>query len=77
MVAFFFHSFFLPTLADKKTNQMHQVWFDDPSSIKIKTTWAKSAGLGGVGMWTADFVKYPISNPDAQAMWDAMSLFFS
>jgi di-N-acetylchitobiase len=59
------------------TKQMHQVWYDDPTSLKIKTTWAREQGLRGVGMWTGDFVDYDTpNNQDTKEMWDAMRAFF-
>jgi len=59
------------------TKQIHQVWYDDQQSLRIKAEMARKTSLRGVGMWTGDFVdyiKYPIP---AQAFWAAMGSFFS
>jgi len=63
---------------DPVSKQMHQVWYDDPTSLKIKTGWARAQGLRGVGMWTGDFVDYVTpNNQDTKDMWDAMRAFFN
>ena len=35
-------------------SRRHRIYYDDPSSLRIKYSYAMSAGLRGVGMWTAD-----------------------
>ena len=55
---------------------MHQVWFDDPASLKIKTSIAKNAMMRGVSMWTGDFVPYQTDPAAVKAFWDAMRNFF-
>ena len=61
---------------DHNTSTMHQIWFDDPTSLKIKTTLAKEMNLKGVGMWTGDFVDYPGDPLSASQLWQAMEYFF-
>jgi spore germination protein YaaH len=63
-------------LSIDEANQVHQVWYDDAGSLKIKTGIAKEAGLMGVGMWTGDFVGYQSDPASAAAFWDAMGWFF-
>ena len=58
---------------------VRQVWLDDVESLVHKYSLAKSMGLRGVGMWTADFLDYdtqPISNT-THAMWTALQLAFT
>jgi len=62
---------------DPTTKKMHQVWFDDSVSLKIKTGIAKSAKMRGVGMWTGDFVAYKSDPKSAFAFWSAMQNFFA
>lgn len=61
---------------DKKDGSHHQLWFDNPESLKRKVSWAKFSGkLRGVGVFTVDYVDY--NNKDqAKQMWDAMNYFF-
>jgi len=58
------------------TQQIHQVWYDDAVSLKVKTGLAKLSGLRGVGMWTGDFVDYQGDPNSADAFWEAMQYFF-
>lgn len=48
----FYILFILFILPDPDTQQIHQVWYDNPESLKIKTSLAKQAGMRGVSMWT-------------------------
>ncbi|XP_064634257.1 di-N-acetylchitobiase-like [Lineus longissimus] len=43
---------------DAKTGKMHQVWYDDPVSLKLKYDYAVQLGMRGVGMWHADSLDY-------------------
>jgi spore germination protein YaaH len=63
-------------IIDDATKQMHQVWYDDSLSLKIKTGIAKSAMMRGVGMWTGDFVAYQSDPRSAAEFWAAMQNFF-
>jgi spore germination protein YaaH len=61
---------------DKVDGTSHQLWFDNPKSLKAKVDWAKNVGkLRGVGVFTVDYVDY--SDPSqAREMWSAMNDFF-
>lgn len=59
------------------TQQIHQVWYDNAESLKIKTGLAKEASLRGVSMWTGDFVDYQNDPQSATDFWAAMGNFFS
>ena len=47
----------------------HRVYYDDPSSLSIKYSYAVSAGLRGVGMWTADSTLLAMGSQLAEEMW--------
>jgi di-N-acetylchitobiase len=53
----------------------HQMWFDNPESIKLKVQWAKDQKIRGVGMFTGDYLNYSNSTQKS-AFWDAMNSFF-
>lgn len=38
----------------KEDGKTHQVWYDDPDSLKAKYEVAAAAGLAGVGFWNLD-----------------------
>ncbi|TRY63142.1 hypothetical protein TCAL_00347 [Tigriopus californicus] len=49
----------------------YQAWFDHPDSLSLKYNLATQMGLGGVGMWSADFLDY--DNPiQVQTWWSAL-----
>ncbi|KAL7984953.1 hypothetical protein Chor_003523 [Crotalus horridus] len=53
----------------------HQVWFDDPRSISLKTAYVKKHGLRGIGMWNANCLEYSGSvetQQETEEMWDAL-----
>uniref|UniRef100_A0AAY4E075 Di-N-acetylchitobiase n=2 Tax=Denticeps clupeoides TaxID=299321 RepID=A0AAY4E075_9TELE len=55
--------------------QIHQVWYDDPESIYLKTSYVRTKGLGGVGMWNGNLLDYsnnPIAQQQTRAMWNAL-----
>ncbi|XP_061681733.1 di-N-acetylchitobiase isoform X2 [Syngnathoides biaculeatus] len=55
--------------------QIHQVWYDDPESICLKTDFVKSRGLRGVGMWNANILDYsddPVARQQSAMMWNAL-----
>jgi len=62
---------------DKK-KQMHQVWFDDSRSLRIKYEFAKDIGMRGIGMWNADDLPYDKLKwkNETKEMWNSMSVFF-
>ncbi|XP_019735815.1 di-N-acetylchitobiase [Hippocampus comes] len=55
--------------------QIHQVWYDDPESICLKTDFVKSKGLRGVGMWNGNILDYsddPVAKQQSAMMWNAL-----
>jgi di-N-acetylchitobiase len=60
---------------DDSTGRVHQVWFDDVTSLTLKYQFARAAGLRGVGMWTADFLDYSSPLPQqTMDMWHALQI---
>ena len=60
---------------DEATGTVHQVWFDDVTSLSLKYQFARAAGLRGVGMWTADFLDYSSPLPQQTVdMWKALQI---
>ena len=58
---------------------VHQIWYDDPQSLKAKYQLAASQGMRGVAVWNIDCLDYTSSKADnkaeTQEMWDALSAF--
>ncbi|XP_038649356.1 di-N-acetylchitobiase-like [Scyliorhinus canicula] len=56
-------------------NTHHEVWYDDPESISIKSSILKKLKLRGIGVWIGNFLNYS-KNPEAAMqtgdMWDAL-----
>ncbi|CAH1784975.1 unnamed protein product [Owenia fusiformis] len=56
--------------------QVHQMWYDDPESLKYKYELVPQMELAGVGMWTADMLDYSnsssVTSAQTKAMWDAL-----
>ena len=54
---------------------LHQVWYDDPQSLKLKCQKAVNLDLRGVGVWQAECLDYFSTAPDeimaVKQMWDA------
>ena len=54
---------------------VHQVWYDDPKSLKIKFEKAIDLDLRGVGLWQAECLDYFSTLPEeriaVKEMWDA------
>ena len=40
------------------SGQWYQVWYDDPTSLKLRSEYAVRMNLRGVGMWTANDLDY-------------------
>lgn len=62
------------TYKEPVTYDLHQVWFDDKESLKLKYDMALKLGLRGVGMWEADSLDY-VSQDKHQYlhdMWDTL-----
>ena len=61
--------------ASNATGGRVQLWYDDPATLSVKSTWMKAAGVRGVAMWTASSVNYTArAGNDAAAMWAALRL---
>lgn len=59
---------------DKVSGQMHQVRYDDPTSLKLKYQMAVHLGLRGVGTWNIDSLDYsdaPYAAQQRKLMFDA------
>ena len=56
----------------EKETRRHRIYYDDPSSLSIKYAWVVSAGLRGVGMWTADAAILAMGPQLADEMWAAV-----
>lgn len=53
----------------------HQVWYDNPHSIKQKCEFAVREGLNGVAIWNADLLDYSDearAKQQTKEMWDAL-----
>jgi di-N-acetylchitobiase len=50
------------------SNQVHQVWFDDPRTLAFKCGLARALGVSGVGVWTIDMTL-------DHDMWEAFDAF--
>ena len=53
----------------------HQVWFDNPDSLKIKYDFAAKENLTGIAIWNADLLDYsdiPRAMLETKKMWDAL-----
>jgi len=57
---------------------VHQVWFDDPQSLKFKIKALAGLGIGGVGVWNFDCLNYSndtVSQSQTDAMWNTFKTF--
>eukprot|EP00658_Telonema_sp_P-2_P021654 TRINITY_DN1862_c0_g1_i2.p1 TRINITY_DN1862_c0_g1~~TRINITY_DN1862_c0_g1_i2.p1 ORF type:complete len:222 (-),score=36.06 TRINITY_DN1862_c0_g1_i2:366-1031(-) len=59
--------------AENITGGRMQIWFDDAATLGVKARWLRSAGVRGIGMWTASSVNYSASR-DGQEMWNALKM---
>eukprot|EP01050_Picozoa_sp_SAG11_P018700 SAG11_NODE_2869_length_2884_cov_1.716338_2_plen_170_part_00 len=57
---------------NRTTGIRHRVLFSDANSTKLRSRWARAAGLGGFGVWTADAVDALDWPADATVMWGAL-----
>ena len=46
---------------------LHQVWLDDPDTLRPKFALAKSLGLRGVGVWNFDLLDYTSTDTRVRA----------
>ncbi|KAG8437212.1 hypothetical protein GDO86_008056 [Hymenochirus boettgeri] len=54
---------------------IHQVWYDDPESISLKTAYIPGHNLRGIGMWHGDLLDYsidPVAQQQTEMMWKAL-----
>ena len=59
---------------DSNDGTVYQYFFDDPTSMRHKFSWAKSMRLGGVGPYTFDDLD-PVESPEeSEAMWSAFDV---
>ena len=64
---------FLVDTIDKATSGWHEVWYDNPKSLRLKVAAAKALGVQNFGMWTADVLNYSEPKEDWMAWWDALA----
>ncbi|XP_078264007.1 di-N-acetylchitobiase-like [Rhinoraja longicauda] len=53
----------------------HEVWYDDPESISLKSTFLKKLKLRGIGIWAANYLNYSRNAwtlMQTEAMWNAL-----
>ncbi|XP_078418020.1 di-N-acetylchitobiase-like [Cetorhinus maximus] len=53
----------------------HEVWYDDPESISIKSSILKKLKLRGIGVWIGNFLNYstyPAATTQTEEMWYAL-----
>ncbi|XP_067894131.1 di-N-acetylchitobiase-like [Heterodontus francisci] len=56
-------------------NTYHEVWYDDPESISLKSSILKKLKLRGIGAWTGNFLNYtadPTVAMQSEEMWNAL-----
>jgi len=57
---------------------VHQLWYDDPESLKFKIKALAELGVGGVGVWNFDCLDYSnntLSHSQTDAMWNTFRTF--
>ncbi|XP_067846971.1 di-N-acetylchitobiase-like [Heptranchias perlo] len=67
----------LPAVA--VNNTFHEVWYDDPQSISIKSAIMKKLRLRGIGMWNGNMLNYSDDHfivKQTEDMWNALCPFF-
>ena len=63
---------------DHKDGTIHQMWFDDPRSTRLKCDAAKAFGVGGVGPYEFSDLDYsgePKAREETAAMWAVLGEF--
>ncbi|XP_072429423.1 di-N-acetylchitobiase-like [Chiloscyllium punctatum] len=56
-------------------NTHHEVWYDDPDSISLKSSIVKKLKLRGIGVWIGNFLNYganPTATAQTKEMWHAL-----
>ena len=64
----------LSLVQDDVTGQTHQIWYDDPISLKLRYFSAREKKLRGVAAFRADCLDYSTKQRavnETNAMWDA------
>ncbi|XP_072366442.1 di-N-acetylchitobiase-like isoform X2 [Scyliorhinus torazame] len=64
-----------PFFVYKANNTYHEVWYDDPESISLKSTIMKKLKLGGIGVWFGTDLNYsfnPTAAMQTEDMWNAL-----
>ncbi|XP_078075349.1 di-N-acetylchitobiase-like [Mustelus asterias] len=65
-----------PYFVYKVNNIYHEVWYDDPESISLRSTIVRKLNLGGLGAWSGNSLSYsvnPIEAMQTEEMWNALS----
>ena len=62
----------LSSLLQDETGQIHQMWYDDVTSLHYKYEFAVQEKLRGVGMWHVDALNYTLT-AEGQKERDQMS----
>ncbi|XP_059504249.1 di-N-acetylchitobiase-like isoform X1 [Stegostoma tigrinum] len=64
-----------PYFVYKDKDVYHEVWYDDPESLSLKSSIVKKLKLGGIGAWFGNSLNYS-ANPTAamqtEDMWNAL-----
>ncbi|KAJ7993355.1 hypothetical protein DPEC_G00271560 [Dallia pectoralis] len=58
-----------------QSGQVHQVRYDDPESISLKTVHVRDSGLRGTGIWNGNLLDYndnPVAKQQTRDMWEAL-----
>ncbi|XP_067894125.1 di-N-acetylchitobiase-like [Heterodontus francisci] len=64
-----------PYYVYRVNNTYHEVWYDDPESISLKSLIMKKLKLRGIGAWTANYLNYtgdPTTAMQTEEMWNAL-----
>ncbi|XP_067894133.1 di-N-acetylchitobiase-like [Heterodontus francisci] len=64
-----------PYYVYRVNNTYHEVWYDDPESISLKSLIMKKLKLRGIGAWTANYQNYtadPTTALQTEEMWNAL-----
>ncbi|XP_067894120.1 di-N-acetylchitobiase-like [Heterodontus francisci] len=64
-----------PYYVYRVNNKYHEVWYDDPESISLKSSILKKLKLRGIGMWAANYLNYttdPTVAMQTEQMWNAL-----
>ncbi|XP_048457520.1 di-N-acetylchitobiase-like [Rhincodon typus] len=64
-----------PYFVYKDKDVYHEVWYDDPESLSLKSSIVKKLKLGGVGAWFGNSLNYsenPTAAMQTEDMWNAL-----